>query len=128
MDFIDKDVLLQQILEKGKWEREQLRLLFRLNSERTVTMEIIGQAISYLREARDLLEAEEYKIDSRILIANERVRNAEQRLEMDLEVMATLFEKDFEKKREEESTDECVYYNDFEKLQARHKERPFKNS
>lgn len=97
-----KDELLQQILEKGKWEREQLRLLFRLNSERTVSMEIIGEAISYLREARNLLEAEEYKIDSRILIANERVRNAEQRLEMDLEVMATLFEKDFEKKREEE--------------------------
>ena len=105
MVSMEKEALLQQILEKGKWEREQLRLLFRLNSERTVIMETIGQAISYLREARDLLDVEEYKTDSRILIANERVRDAEQRLESDLEIMAILFEKDFKKKSEKEEED-----------------------
>lgn len=43
-------------------------------------------------------------------------------------LMVKRFKEDFEKKMAEESADEYVYYNDFEKLQARHKERPFKNS
>lgn len=95
MVLIEKDALLQQILEEGKLKREQFRLLFSLNRERAMDLEAIGQAISYLREARDLLEPEDYKADLRI-------SRAEERLEMSFEVKVTLFEKDFEKKREEE--------------------------
>lgn len=95
MVLFEKDALLQQILEEGQLKREQFRLLFSLNRERAMDLEAIGKAISYLREARDLLEPEDYKADLRI-------SRAEERLEMSFEVKVTLFEKDFEKKSEEE--------------------------
>ena len=81
MDFIDKDVLLQQMLEEGKLNDVQKGILFSLNWERTALLQVIGQAIYSLQEARDLLEtvtldAEEDKVVSRMVSVEEKLEAA----------------------------------------------------
>lgn len=121
MDFIDKDVLLQQFLEEGKLNDVQKGILFSVNWERTALLQVVGQAIYSLQEARDLLEtvtldAEEDKVVSRMV-------SVEENLEAAFALMVKRFKEDFEKKMKEGLEDEYLYFNDFEKLQARHKER-----
>lgn len=113
MDFIDKDVLLQQFLEEGKLNDVQKGILFLVNWERTALLQVVGQAIYSLQEARDLLEkgtldAEEDKAVSRMV-------SVEENLEAAFGLMVKRFKEDFEKKMEEKLEDEYLYFNDFEK-------------
>lgn len=109
MVLFEKDVLLQQLLE-GKLKDEQTNLLYSLNCERTVVLKSIAEAISPLREARDLLEMkvkgykEEYVLDKDSCIKTlTKMSIAEEELEMIFGVMVNLFNDDFEEKSEERS-------------------------
>lgn len=108
MVLFEKDVLLQQLLE-GKLKDEQTHLLYSLNCERTVVLKSIADAISSLREAKDLLEMkmegykDDYVLDRGSLNKTlTKMTMAEKELELISGVMVNLFEMDYSKESEEE--------------------------